>query len=87
MSLIDRELSKSPHSSFSLKDSTIFIGTLFFLDLLHVMQNQGGITDIILQEMTWLIILMTVRGQLLSHVNERGLLILFFFFYRDVMRF
>lgn len=48
------------------------------------MQNQGGITDIILQEMTWLIILMTIRGQLLSHVNERGLLILFFFFYRDV---
>lgn len=42
------------------------------------MQNRGGITDIILQEMTWLIILMTVRGQLLSHVNERGLRILFF---------
>lgn len=49
------------------------------------MQNQGGITDIILQEMTWLIILMTVR-QLLSHVNEWGLLILFFFFYRVVVQ-
>lgn len=23
--------------------------------------NQGGVTDIILQEMTWLIILMTIR--------------------------
>jgi len=36
------------------------------------MQNQGGITDIILQEMTWLIILMTVRGQPLSHENVRA---------------
>lgn len=36
------------------------------------MQNQGGITDIILQEMTWLVILMSVREQLLFHVNERG---------------
>lgn len=50
------------------------------------MQNQGGITNIILQEMTWLIILMTVRGQLHSHVNERGLLISFFFFYRVVVQ-
>jgi len=50
------------------------------------MQNQGGITDIILQEMAWLIILMTIHEQPLSHENEWGLLILFFFFYQDVMQ-
>lgn len=48
------------------------------------MLNQGGITDIILQEMTWLIILMTIRGQPLSHVNLR--VAHFFFFYQDVVR-
>lgn len=60
MLLIDRELSKLPHSSLSFKDSTIFIGTLFFRRRTRY-ANQGGITDIILQEMTWLIILMTIR--------------------------
>lgn len=45
----------------SFKDSTIFIGTFFFRHGTRY-ANQGGIiTDIILQEMTWLIILMTIR--------------------------
>lgn len=46
--------------------------------------NQNGITDIILQEMTRLIILMTVRQTTtLPHVNEWGLPIFFLSFYRD----
>lgn len=61
MLLTDRELSKLPYSSLSLKNSTIFIGTFFFRRGTRY-ANQGGIIiDIILQEMTWLIILMTIR--------------------------
>jgi len=85
LTLTENRQSRRTRALVTQRFNDLYQHSLFFLDLLHVMQNEGGIIDIILQEMAWLIILMTIHEQPLSHENEWGLLILFFYFYQDVM--